>query len=232
MDALTPEELRVLGSLVEKNLTTPDNYPLTQNGVMAACNQLSNRNPVVAYDDNTVRLTLTALRTRQLARIIHVPGSRAPKHRHVLDEALELDRGGLALVAVLMLRGPQTGGELRSRTERMVEFASLGEVDETLARLAARPDPLVLRLERAPGQKESRWVHLLGGPPDLEALARDDLASDLGPAPGPRPDRLAALEARVEALEASLAALRNELGEDPGQPETSFDDSGAGDIED
>ena len=222
MDALSPEEIRVLGSLIEKSLTTPDNYPLTQNALIAACNQLSNRNPVVAYDDNTVRLTLNALRNRSLARIIHIPGSRAPKHRHVLDEALELDRHELALMCVLMLRGAQTSGELRSRTERMTQFASLTEVEETLERLADRPDPLVLRLERAPGQKESRWVHLLAGEPDVASLAAEFAAGswsdrdEAAPRPAPREDRVAALEARVTALEAALADLRRELGHEPG----------------
>jgi uncharacterized protein YceH (UPF0502 family) len=225
MDALSPEEIRVLGSLIEKSLTTPDNYPLTQNALIAACNQLSNRNPVVSYDDNTVRLTLNGLRTRSLARIIHIPGSRAPKHRHVLDEALELDRNELSLLCVLMLRGAQTTGELRARTERMTQFASLSEVEETLERLADRPEPLVLRLERAPGQKESRWVHLLGGEPDSAALAEYAAASWSDgdrepaaprPAAAPREDRVAALEARVTALEAALAELRRDLGHEPG----------------
>jgi uncharacterized protein len=223
MDALSPEEIRVLGSLIEKSLTTPDNYPLTQNALIAACNQLSNRNPVVAYDDNTVRLTLNGLRNRALARIIHIPGSRAPKHRHILDEALELDRQQLSLMCVLMLRGAQTTGELRARTERMTQFASLTEVEETLERLAERPDPLVLRLDRAPGQKESRWVHLLAGEPDVAALNAEyatvswaETDSPAGPRPAPREDRVAALEARVTALEAALGDLRRELGHEAG----------------
>ena len=222
MDALSAEEIRVLGSLIEKSLTTPDNYPLTQNALIAACNQLSNRNPVVAYDDNTVRLTLNGLRTRTLARIIHIPGSRAPKHRHILDEALELDRQQLSLMCVLMLRGAQTTGELRTRTERMTQFASLTEVEEILERLAERPDPLVLRLDRAPGQKESRWVHLLAGEPDVAALNAEYATSSWSEADGPaaprppREDRVAALEARVTALEAALADLRRELGQEAG----------------
>jgi uncharacterized protein YceH (UPF0502 family) len=166
MEPLTPEELRVVACLVEKHFTTPDSYPLTENAVVAACNQLSNRNPVVAYDTNTVRVTLTALRQRGLARVIHTPGARVPKHRHILDEALGLSRAEVSLLAVLALRGPQTVGELRTRTERMHDFASLPEVEEVLEGLAARDEPLVVKLERQPGQKEARYAQLLAGPPD------------------------------------------------------------------
>jgi len=142
MEPLTPEELRIVACLVEKQFTTPDSYPLTENAVVAACNQLSNRNPVVAYDNNTVRVTLTALRQRGLARVIHTPGARVPKHRQILDDALGLTRGEVSLLAVLALRGPQTVGELRTRTERMHDFASLSEVEEVLEGLAARDEPL------------------------------------------------------------------------------------------
>jgi uncharacterized protein YceH (UPF0502 family) len=166
MEPLTSEELRVVACLVEKQLTTPDNYPLTENAVVAACNQLSNRNPVVAYDTNTVRVTLTALRQRGLARVIHTPGARVPKHRHIVDEALGLSPGEVSLLAVLALRGPQTVGELRTRTERMHDFAGLSEVEEALEGLAGREEPLVVRLERQPGQKEARYAQLLGGPVD------------------------------------------------------------------
>ena len=166
MEPLTPEALRVVACLVEKQFTTPDSYPLTENAVVAACNQLSNRNPIVDYDHNAVRVTLTELRQLGLARVIHTPGARVPKHRQVLDEALGLSRGEVALLAVLALRGPQTVGELRTRTERMHDFAGLSEVEETLEGLAAREEPLVVRLERQPGQKEARYAQLLGGPVD------------------------------------------------------------------
>ncbi|MCA1843117.1 MAG: YceH family protein, partial [Actinobacteria bacterium] len=166
MEPLTSEELRIVACLVEKQFTTPDSYPLTENAVVAACNQLSNRNPVVAYDNNSVRVTLTALRQRGLARVIHTPGARVPKHRQILDEALGLSRGEVSLLAVLALRGPQTVGELRTRTERMHDFAALSEVEETLEGLAARDEPLVMRLERQPGQKEARYAQLLSGQPD------------------------------------------------------------------
>ncbi len=222
MEPLSAEEVRVAGCLVEKQMTTPDTYPLTHNALLAACNQLSNRNPVVSYDDSTVMHALAALRSKQLARMLHVPGSRGPKHRHVLDEALELDRGELALLAVLGLRGPQTVGELRTRTERMHPFASLGEVEETLERLGARPEPLVIRLERQPGQKESRYAHLLSGLAAAEEAAAATPYEPTAGAParparpaGAGDERLSALEGRLAAVEAGLAALRAELGLGP-----------------
>ena len=217
MESLTPEELRIVACLVEKQFTTPDSYPLTENAVVAACNQLSNRNPVVAYDNNTVRVTLTALRQLGLARVIHTPGARVPKHRQILDDALGLSRGEVSLLAVLALRGPQTVGELRTRTERMHDFASPSEVEEVLEGLAARDEPLVVRLERQPGQKEARYAQLLGGPVDAAAAAaaedrpeRPERPDSWAPAAPARPDRVAALEQRVESLEAELAILRAE----------------------
>ena len=177
MEPLTPEQLRIVACLVEKQLTTPDSYPLTENAVVAACNQLSNRNPIVDYDHNTVRVTLTALRQRGLARVIHTPGARVPKHRHLLDDALGLSQGEVAVVTVLALRGPQTVGELRTRTERMHEFTSLSEVEEVLEGLAARDEPLVVRLERQPGQKEARFAQLLAGPPDAATASAPSSSS-------------------------------------------------------
>jgi uncharacterized protein YceH (UPF0502 family) len=237
MEPLTPEELRVVACLVEKQFTTPDSYPLTENALVAACNQLSNRNPIVAYDNSTVRVTLTELRQRGLARVIHTPGARVPKHRQVLDDALGLSRGEVSLLAVLALRGPQTVGELRTRTERMHDFASLSELEEALEGLAARDEPLVVRLERQPGQKEARYAQLLGGPVDAGAYAHPDVGAPAhaaagrevawreearpltaaGPAAPGGPsssggssatsDRVAALEERLAAVEADLAIL-------------------------
>jgi uncharacterized protein YceH (UPF0502 family) len=181
MEPLTSEELRVVACLVEKQLTTPDSYPLTENAVVAACNQLSNRNPVVAYDTNTVRVTLTALRQRGLARVIHTPGARVPKHRHIIDEALGLSEGEVSLLAVLALRGPQTVGELRTRTERMHNFGGLSEVETILEELASREEPLVVRLERQPGQKEARYAQLLSGP--VDAAFTTSAGADSGAAP-------------------------------------------------
>ena len=239
MEPLTPEELRVVACLVEKHLTTPDSYPLTENAVVAACNQLSNRNPVVAYDNNTVRVTLTALRQRGLARVVHTPGARVPKHRHILEEALGLSQAEVSLLAVLALRGPQTVGELRTRTERMHDFAGLSEVEEALEGLAARDEPLVVRLERQPGQKEARYAQLLAGPIDAAFTAPAAPGSGAAPVAGApasladshagwaeedRPARAAAPAAgrstapvapvgpdRLAALEARLAAVEADL---------------------
>jgi uncharacterized protein YceH (UPF0502 family) len=159
---LTAEEARVVGSLAEKHLTTPQYYPLTLNALVSACNQSNNRDPVVSYDAATVAATLDSLRAKGVARVIHAGGgNRTTKYRHVLDEALGVDQRELALLTVLLLRGPQTLNELRSRTERMADFDGADAVAHDLARLAERDDPLVLHLERQPGQKETRWATLL-----------------------------------------------------------------------
>jgi uncharacterized protein YceH (UPF0502 family) len=178
---LSPEELRVLGCLVEKQLTTPQQYPLTLNALMLACNQASNRDPVLFLDEPTVEAAVTSVKTRGLAGFVHPShGCSALRFRHALDEALGLDARPLALLAVLMLRGPQTSGELRSRTERMVRFADLHEVEAELEALAGRADALVVRLARAPGQKEDRYAHLLGAP-GAPGTAAPSPASATGP---------------------------------------------------
>lgn len=156
---LTVEESRVLGCLIEKEATTPDSYPLTLNALRNACNQSTSRHPVVEYDEFTIEQALASLRERGLTRTVHSTTNRAAKHRHVLPDALRLDPGETALIAVLMLRGPQTVGELKGRTERQHRFTSLEVVASTLDGLAQRG--LVLQLERQPGQKDARWVHLL-----------------------------------------------------------------------
>ena len=204
---LTPVQSRVVGCLIEKEMATPDNYPLTMNALLAACNQTSNRNPVLKLDEATVDSALQNLRANNVVRIVYSRSNRADRFRHVLDEMLALEPADLAILSVLMLRGPQTAGELRTRTERLHPFTSQDDVDETLRRLAGRNEALVARLERRPGQKESRWAHLLGG--DLaEVLAGDD--EDEAPADGSRParvDRVAALEDAVAALRADLERL-------------------------
>lgn len=206
---LTPVQSRIVGCLIEKELATPDNYPLTMNGLLAACNQTSNRNPVTKLDEATVGNALENLRAKNVVRIVYSRSNRADKFRHVLDEMLALEAEHLAVLSVLMVRGPQTGSELRTRTERLHPFASQDEVDDALRRLAGRNEPLAARLERRPGQKEHRWAHLLGG--DLaEALAGaddDDDAADEG-RPAPRSDRLAALEETVADLRADVDRLR------------------------
>jgi uncharacterized protein YceH (UPF0502 family) len=196
-------ELRVLGCLIEKQRTTPDVYPLSLNSLRLACNQATNREPVVDYDEATVRAALDGLSRRGWARLASGPGSRAIKYRHLLDGALDLVPSQLALVAVLLLRGPQTPGELKGRAGRLYPFGTLEDVHRTLDGLIERE--LVVRLPRRPGQKEERYAHLLGGG---EASA--------GPEPEPgaawREDgRVAAIEERVAAMEAEVAELRAAL---------------------
>ena len=155
---LTPEEARVVGSLAEKALTTPQYYPLTSNALVNACNQSNNRDPVVSYDASVVDAALDGLRSKGLARVIHAGGgNRTTKYRHVLDEALGLDGRELSLLTVLLLRGPQTLKELRTRTERMADFDSIDDVERDLVRLSEREEPLTELLEREPGRREPRW---------------------------------------------------------------------------
>src|ERR1700688_1761194 len=180
---LSDTEIRVLGSLVEKQLTTPQQYPLTLNALTLACSQSSNRDPVVHYGEDEAEAAAISVKTKGLVRFVHPShGRSALRYAHALDEALGLDTRPLALLAVLMLRGPQTQGELRIRTERMVGFSDLHEVQSELDALSARTVPLVERLPRAPGQKEDRYAQLLGGPVEGHRIAPDlspsaDLAS-------------------------------------------------------
>ncbi|MHB1584335.1 MAG: DUF480 domain-containing protein, partial [Acidimicrobiales bacterium] len=158
MAVLSAEEARVLGSLIEKQLTTPQHYPLSLNALVLACNQASNRHPVVDYADTTVVEALDRLKERRLVRfVLPSHGRSVTRYRHVADETLGLDGRQLSLLAVLLLRGPQTVGELRSRTDRMAAFDDLGQVEHDLGTLAALEEPLVGRLPRLPGQKEERW---------------------------------------------------------------------------
>jgi uncharacterized protein YceH (UPF0502 family) len=199
-----PVEIRVLGCLIEKQRTTPDAYPLSLNSLRLACNQATNRDPVVDYDEQTIRHALDGLSRRGWARLASGPGSRAAKFRHLFDEALGVDGAEVSVLAVLMLRGPQTPGELKGRTERLHRFAGLEDVEAVLARLSERE--LVVRLPRRPGQKEERYAQLLGGEPGEEpapsqvsAVAEED-------------DRLAEVEAALQELRDEVAALRAELG--------------------
>ena len=201
MDA-DPVELRILGCLIEKQRTTPDTYPLTLNALRLACNQATNREPVVEYDETTIREGIARLSRREWIRLASGPGSRAVKYRHLLDRALELDDAELSTLAVLMLRGPQTTGELKGRTERLHPFGGLAEVEETLGRLVERE--LAERLPRRPGQKEERYVQLLGG-------AHEAAAAEEEPGVAPRPAPAAELRERVERLEAEVASLRAHL---------------------
>jgi uncharacterized protein YceH (UPF0502 family) len=202
---LTPEEVRVLGSLIEKEITTPEYYPLTLNALTNACNQISNRDPVVSFDEKTVARALESLREMKLAWMVTGVG-RVPKYEHRLNEALQLAEQEVAVLCVLMLRGPQTVGEIRGRTGRLYEFKELEEVELTLQALMAAQPPLVLRLPRQPGTKEPRYAHLLAG--DVQVEEREVA----------KPPRLepATLEVRQEnerfsKLEVEVAQLRAEL---------------------
>ncbi|MFN8216769.1 MAG: YceH family protein [Solirubrobacterales bacterium] len=215
--ALEPDavEIRVLGCLIEKQRTTPDAYPLSLNALRLACNQSTNRAPVVDYDEATVSEALRRLALRGWTRLASGAGSRARKYRHLLPEALGIDaEGDLALLGVLMLRGAQTPGELKQRSERLHRFESPAAVEEALERLIARG--LIARHERQPGQKEARYSQLLGGGEDLEALspaAVDGSAeAPVHPAVLPaQPEPVASEDDRLERIEAELAALRGEL---------------------
>jgi uncharacterized protein len=203
---LSPEELRVLGCLLEKQRTTPDTYPLSLNALRAACNQSTNRDPVVSYDEAAIRDALDRLRRRGFTRLTSYHGSRTAKYRHLLDEALQIGPEEQALLAVMMLRGPQTPGELLQRTERLFHFPDSAALQAVVDRLIERE--LAARYERRPGQREERYGHLLGA--EVEAPA--------APAPAPAPpvpredDRLDRLERELAELRAEVAALREELG--------------------
>lgn len=214
METLDAAEARVLGSLLEKDLCTPDYYPMSLNAVVLACNQKNNRNPVVSYDETTVEAALEGLRRKRLAAVITGAGMRVPKYRHLIGEELNLGRRELAILTVLLLRGPQTVGELRDRTERMHAFTDTGEVEAVLDHLSGRDEqPLAIRLPRAPGTKEPRYAHLLAGEP----AAASATSSAAEPAPAPRVDRLAALEAEVGRLREDIDELKRQFANFRGQ---------------
>jgi uncharacterized protein YceH (UPF0502 family) len=216
-------EIRVVACLVEKQRTTPDQYPLTLNSLRLACNQSTNRDPVVDYDEASIRSALDRLTRRKWTTLASWSTARSVKYKHLLDKALDLDDGQLALVTVLMLRGPQTAAELRARSERIHRFDSAEEVELTLAQLADRQ--LAVALPRRPGERGQRWVHRLGeveGEGTAPSAATADAPSaSPAPAPGafaaqtpsdsPAPALDDGLAARVERLESEVAALREQL---------------------
>src|SRR5205823_4472368 len=206
MDA-DPVEIRVLGCLIEKQRTTPDAYPLSLNSLRLACNQTTNRDPVVVYEEREIKAALDRMSNRGWTRFASGASSRALKYRHLLDEALQLSGPELSLLGVLMLRGAQTVGELKQRSERLHRFESIAEVAETLDALAQRE--LVERLERRPGQKEERWAQLLGG-------VTEDVAESESQEPRPcSEDRVAEIEARLERLERAFDDLLSRLDKVP-----------------
>jgi uncharacterized protein len=206
---LDAAEARVLGCLIEKQRTTPDQYPLSLNALRLACNQSTNRDPVVSYDEDTVRDALHRLGRRRYTRLASGHSSRASKYRHLLDEALALDAAEQSVLAVLMLRGPQTPGELKQRTERMQPFADLAALQDLLTGLIDRG--FVAQLARRPGQKEERYRHRLSEDVEgaVEAAAPE---AAVVPPPPRRDERLDRLEAEVAELRQQLATLRQELG--------------------
>ncbi len=221
---LTVEEVRILGCLIEKEATTPDQYPLSTNALVNACNQKSNREPVVDYSERTVIDTMLLLRPAGLARTI--AGGRADKHKHVLDEAMGFDLDQMAVLAIMMLRGPQSVGELKTRTERYPTsqgsgFESPDDVQRVLDGLARGDDPFVVNIGRASGQSQDRWAHCLGEEvPDIN----DVVASSAAPRSSSKGPSLAQ---RVEELEARLASIEAELG--IAAPTTASDGDGDGD---
>jgi uncharacterized protein len=209
-------EIRVAGCLVEKQRTTPDAYPLSLNALRLACNQSTNRDPVVEYDEATVSDALRRLAQRGWTRLASGPGSRARKYRHLLPDALGISDDELALLTVLMLRGPQTPGELKQRSERLHSFPDLGAIQETLERLLARR--LIARQPRRPGQKEERYEQVLGGGAEegeVQVAAGEAAASppEAPPSPAPSEDRLDRIERELAELRNELAGLREALGE-------------------
>src|SRR3954453_4783008 len=210
---LTHEQARVLGALMEKQTTTPDAYPPTLNALTTACNQSSNREPVVGYEPSLVETTVLNLKAQGLARVVHPGmGERSTKYRHIAHEALHLEPDEAAIICVLLLRGAQTVGELRTRTERMHPFPTTAAVEAVLQRLAERSEPLVQRVERRVGQKEDRWTQLLEEDPylggDDSGGGSSGRAAGSGGRSAARGERIADLEARVEALELAVARLR------------------------
>ena len=202
---LSPIEARVIGSLAEKQLTTPQQYPLTINALVLACNQSSNRDPVVTYDKGTIEPALSSLREASLLRVVHPShGRSATRYRQVLDERFGLDSRSLSILTVLLLRGPQTIGELRARTERMADFDSLEEIESELDRMADRDERLVGCLPRRPGQKEDRWAETLSGETSEPSVTTEITSV---------PDRVHQnpLSEEVESLRADLDSLRQEV---------------------
>ena len=197
-------EARILGSLVEKQLTTPEYYPLTLNALTAACNQKSNRDPVMSLGEAEIQAAIDRLRDLNLVYLFYGSGSRTVKYKHMLPSVYELDPAGTAIMTVLMLRGPQTIGEIRDRTGRLFDFRDLNEVQAALDELTKRDEPLILKLERQPGQKEARFAHLLSGEIDVSKL----------PVPSERTGGGAsASNERIEKLESEVERLSSELAE-------------------
>jgi len=220
MHVLTEIETRVLGSLIEKDITTPDYYPLSLNALVNACNQKNNRDPVMTLNESAVRDALMTLQEKRMAGPAGGADSRVTKYEHRLQEVFNFDRREIAIVCVLLLRGPQTPGELRGRTERMYHFDALEDVVSTLDRLAQREPPLVCILARQPGTKEYRYMHLFSGEPleptvsraAMERESSGSVTTEASPYAAPPPaQRLAVLEEEVSRLRADLTEVQQQL---------------------
>jgi uncharacterized protein YceH (UPF0502 family) len=209
---LTAAEARVLGALIEKEVTTPDYYPLTMNALINACNQRSNREPVMDLDEDEVRQALHGLEDKQLAGRARSADGRVAKYEHWLGEAFNFSRAETALICVLLLRGPQTPGELRGRTERLHQFAEIGDVIAGLQKLMERAPPLVALLTRQPGAREARYADLLCGPVESTPMPAPGLQAQQNTASTPvQDDRIAQLETTVAELQREVAALREKI---------------------
>jgi uncharacterized protein len=206
---LTEIETRVLGSLIEKDITTPDYYPLSLNALVNACNQKNNRDPVMTLDEAAVRDALATLQEKRMAGPVSGADSRVTKFEHRLQEVFNFDRREIAIVCVLLLRGPQTPGELRSRTDRMYRFEALDDIVSSLDRLAQRQPSLARVLPRQPGTKESRYTHLFSGEPPEADVAR--APSPVYAGSGVAPDRLKTLEEEVARLRQDLSEVQQQL---------------------
>jgi hypothetical protein len=212
---LSEREVRVLGVLMEKQVTTPAYYPMSVNALMNGCNQKNSRDPVVNYTESDVMSTIEGMRDRRLTTIVHEHGSRVPKYAQNLGRELRLEPDEHAVLCVLMLRGPQTVGELRGRCDPLHAFASLQAVEDTLNRLASRPvKPLVVRLERLPGAREARWAHTMSGTKGLEVMKAQLVSSIQAGSNNVVVDanRLEAVEAEVRELRAELQEIKRQLG--------------------
>lgn len=217
-ETLSLIEARILGCLIEKEATTPDLYPLTLNSLVNACNQKSNRSPVLALGDEDVAAGLESLRRKQLGLLVTQFASRVPKYKHSLEHHYPLPKPQVAILAELLVRGPQTPGELRTRCERMCHIGDLDNMRDELEQLATRPTPLIVELPRQPGKKDARFAHLFSGAPDLEAVAdspalanapmKVEVAMTL---PEEAESRIAALEATVSAQAKAITSLKEEL---------------------
>ena len=218
MTKLDEIEVRVLGALLEKDTTTPEYYPLSLNALINACNQKSNRDPVMALDESSVRQALDSLNEKNLAGHATSADSRVPKYIHHLQEVFNFDRRETAVFCVLLLRGPQTPGELRGRTERMYKFDDLSVVESTLHRLMEREPALVMKLARQPGTKESRYAHLLAGELEEWSTPAEPRTGQYGAEPHPvtaagsqDEQRITGLETEVQSLRKEVADLRQQL---------------------